>query len=144
MRGKIFTPEEANRMLPLVSRIADDIVATYLKVHSVLREFEAEKAQLAATDPTFEISSLTPNSRLGRLDADVARLLDRFQTLIEEIEALGGTVKDYERGCIDFYGEVDGRIVYLCWQRGEACIDHWHALEEGYANCQPIPLPSAA
>ena len=29
MRGKIFTPDEANQMLPLVSRIVDDIVRTY-------------------------------------------------------------------------------------------------------------------
>ena len=33
MKGKIFTPDEANRMLPLVSRIADDIVATYADVN---------------------------------------------------------------------------------------------------------------
>ncbi|MHC5010287.1 MAG: DUF2203 family protein, partial [Planctomycetota bacterium] len=45
MKGKIFTPDEANRMLPLVSRIADDIVATYGKVHAALKAFEAEKAR---------------------------------------------------------------------------------------------------
>ena len=34
--------------------------------------------------------------------------------MIQEIEALGGTVKDYEQGFIDFYGDVSGEIVYLC------------------------------
>ena len=30
MKGKIYTPDEANRMLPLVSRIADDIERDYI------------------------------------------------------------------------------------------------------------------
>ena len=146
MKGKIYTPDEANRMLPLVSRIADDIVATYAKVHQALRELEAVKAGTADPEeaPVSAASAADRETLRTRLDAEVARLLDVFQGLVEEIEALGGTVKDYERGCIDFYGEIDGEIVYLCWQRGEHSISFWHRLEEGYADRQPIPVPSAA
>ena len=156
MRGKIFTPDEANRMLPLVSRIADDIVATYAKVHHVIRQLEAEKARVSAPAPTADASPSTPPSptlttspevasqEILRLEAEIARLLDRFQGLVEEIEALGGTVKDYERGCVDFYGEVDGEIVYLCWRRGEDRISHWHRLDAGYGERNRIPLPTAA
>ena len=143
MKGKIYTPDEANRMLPLVSRIADDIVATYAKVHQALRELEAAKAR-ADEAGTSGGDPLDGPSLLTRLDTEVARLLDLFQGLVEEVEALGGTVKDYERGCIDFYGEVDGEIVYLCWQRGEDTISHWHALDEGYANRHQIEVPHAA
>ena len=141
MRGKIFTTDEANRMLPLVSRIADDIVASYARVHAALQAFETVKARGAdlpeTEQPDHEI-------RLTALDDEVARQLDAFQALIEEVEALGGTVKDYERGCIDFYGDVDGEIVYLCWQRGEDAIAHWHKLDEGYAKRQAIAVTSAA
>ena len=140
MKGKIFTPDEANRMLPLVSRIADDIVATYARVHEALKAFEAEKGR------QDEIESITESddARLDKLDREVAAQLDRFQGLIEEIEALGGTVKDYERGCVDFYGDLDGEIVYLCWQRGEEVICHWHRLEEGFASRKAIEIPSIA
>ena len=143
MKGKIYTPDEANRMLPLVSRIADDIVATYGKVHQALRELEAAKSAREET-ATAPDAAIARETLVRRLDAEVAGLLDGFQTLVEEIEALGGTVKDYERGCIDFYGEVDGEIVYLCWQRGEPAISHWHALDEGYADRHRIPVPHAA
>jgi hypothetical protein len=136
MKGKIFTPDEANRMLPLVARIADDIVGTYVDVNRALQEFEACKQ--AAEKDAFKAEELVQR------DADVARVLDRFQGLIEEVEALGGTVKDYERGFIDFYGEVDGEIVYLCWERGEPRIDHWHRLEEGFAKRRSLPMPVAA
>ena len=135
MKGKIFTPDEANRMLPLVSRIADDIVATYTRVQKTLEDLEALKAV-----EDEEVRDLQER----RLEVESARLLDRFQTLIEEIEELGGTVKDYERGCIDFYGEVDGEIVYLCWERGEDTIAHWHRLDEGFSARRAIPIASAA
>lgn len=132
MKGKIFTTDEANRMLPLVSRIAEDIVATYADVNRALQAFEAEKARAEADESRQAI--------LRERDEAVAAVLDRFQGLIEEIEALGGTVKDYETGMIDFYGEVDGEIVYLCWQRGEDRIDHWHRLEEGFGKRRPLPV----
>ena len=136
MKGKIFTPDEANRMLPLVSRIAEDIVATYADVNRALQANEAEKSRTEADETREPI--------LRERDQEVAAVLDRFQGLIEEVEALGGTVKDYERGMIDFYGEVDGEIVYLSWQRGEPRITHWHRLEEGNGKRRPLPVTAPA
>jgi hypothetical protein len=136
MRGKIFTVDEANRMLPLVARIADDIVATYGEVNGALQAYETAKGDTSGA-PAAE-------AELRRRDQEVGDVLDRFQGLIQEIEALGGTVKDYERGFIDFYGDVGGEIVYLCWSRGEDAITHWHRLEEGYAKRRDLPAVSAA
>ena len=70
MKGKIFTPDEANRMLPLVSRIADDIVASYADVNRALQAFEAEKARAEADETREPI--------LRQRDADVAAALDLF------------------------------------------------------------------
>jgi hypothetical protein len=137
MKGKIFTVDEANRMLPLVARIADDIVATYAEVNTALEAYEEEKGR-APHNPGRDIE-------LRRRDQEVGDVLDRFQGLIQEIEALGGTVKDYEQGFVDFYGDVHGEIVYLCWTRGEKAIGHWHRLEEGFAKRREIPpIASAA
>ena len=131
MKGKIFTVDEANRMLPLVARIADDIVSSYAEVNRALTAYEEEKAR-SSHNPCRE-------AELRRRDADVGDVLERFQGLIQEIEALGGTVKDYEQGFIDFYGDVSGEIVYLCWSRGETSISHWHRLEEGFAKRRELP-----
>ncbi len=136
MKGKIFTVDEANRMLPLVAHIADDIVATYADVNRALQAYEDEKTRAEADE--------TRLPELRRRDEEVANALDRFQALIEEVEALGGTVKDYERGLIDFYGEVDGEIVYLCWQRGEDHIRFWHGLDEGFGRRRPLPQTISA
>jgi hypothetical protein len=136
MRGKIFTVDEATRMLPLVTRIADDIVASYADVNLALQAYEAAKVAQDGTPGR--------DADLRRRDQEVGAVLDRFQGLIQEIEALGGTVKDYERGFIDFYGDVAGEIVYLCWSRGETEIRHWHRLDEGYAKRRDLPSVSAA
>lgn len=136
MRGKIFTVPEANRMVPLVARIADDIVATYGEVNRSLQGYEEAKA-VADQDDDAALE-------LRRRDAEVAEVLERFQGLIQEIEALGGTVKDYEHGFIDFYGDVGGEIVYLCWSRGETAITHWHRLDEGYGKRRDLPAVTAA
>ena len=136
MKGKIFTVDEANRMLPLVTSIAEDIVAAYADVNSALQTYEAAKVD-AERDPRAEAA-------LRQCDADVGDVLDRFQGLIQEMEALGGTVKDYEHGFVDFYGDVGGEIVYLCWSRGESAISHWHRLEEGFAKRRDLPAVSAA
>lgn len=137
MKGKIFSTDEANRMLPLVSRIADDIVRTYGEVTTALERFEAARVRAQGEDPGAE-------AELRERDAQVAAALDAFQLLIEEIEALGGTVKDYERGLVDFYGEVDGEIVYLCWQRGEDQVAHWHRLDEGFGQRRPLRVVARA
>jgi hypothetical protein len=136
MKGKIFSVDEANRMLPLVSRIVEDIVSTYGQVNSALAAYETVKAA-AEIDPSKE-------PELRARDAAVAELLDQFQALIQEIEALGGTVKDYERGFVDFYGEVDGEIVFLCWQRGEEHIGHWHRTDEGFGKRRPLQVAAPA
>jgi hypothetical protein len=136
MKGKIFTPDEANRMLPLVSRIADDIVATYEDVNVAIQAFEAERPKAEADESRLPL--------LRERDQEVTAALDRLQGLIYEIEALGGTVKDHQLGKIDFYGEVDGEIVYLCWQRGEDAIAYFHELEESSGERHPIPTKVAA
>ncbi len=116
--------------------IADDIVAAYESVNVAIQAFEAERPKAEADE-----------SRLPELrarDQEVTGALDRLQTLIYEIEALGGTVKDHQHGKIDFYGEIDGEIVYLCWQRGEDRIAYFHKLEESSGQRTPIPAEVAA
>ena len=141
MRGKIFTPDEANQMLPLVQRIVDDIIATYRQIHVALGTFEEVKRDVESASGATRVDL---ERELRYRDAEVSALLDAFQGLIEEIEALGGTVKDYEAGAVDFYGDVDGEIVYLCWMPGDDRVEFWHPLEDGYGKRRPLPASVAA
>ena len=47
-------------------------------------------------------------------------------------------IKDVERGLVDFPSILAGREVFLCWERGEDDVEHWHDLDSGYAGREQI------
>ncbi len=47
-------------------------------------------------------------------------------------------IKDIDRGLVDFPALRDGREVFLCWERDEDDIEHWHELDSGFAGREPI------
>ena len=44
----------------------------------------------------------------------------------------------HDAGLIDFYGLLDDRLIFLCWRYGEERISHWHEVDAGFADRQPI------
>jgi hypothetical protein len=60
------------------------------------------------------------------------------QLLIQEFESREIQIKDLERGLIDFPSIRDGREVFLCWEKDEEDIGHWHDLEGGYSGRERI------
>jgi hypothetical protein len=59
-------------------------------------------------------------------------LIDQMAAGVARIDALGLTLRDIERGLVDFPALVSGRQVWLCWQRGEPSIGWWHGLDTGF------------
>ena len=51
---------------------------------------------------------------------------------------MGITLRDIERGLIDFPALVGGRQVWLCWQLGETDVGFWHELETGFGSRRPL------
>jgi hypothetical protein len=121
----VYTADQANRALPLVRRIVDDVVQTHRRWRDVMRELEP----------------LTPSAHAERLAAlerealGLARELDAFE---RELDALDVALKDRQMGLVDFPGEWEGRRVWLCWRLGEPSVQYWHELEAGFAGRQPL------
>jgi hypothetical protein len=57
---------------------------------------------------------------------------------VKSILALGLTLKDLERGLVDFLGTRGGREVFLCWHHGEEDIAYWHEINAGFAGRHPL------
>ena len=128
---RVFSILQANRALPLVRRIAEDIVVQYGRWQEKVREFEMVTSQSTAD---------APDQRAERLQREVQELAAEIDGYIGELTDLGVEFKDYERGLVDFPGERDGRPVYLCWQLGEPEVRFWHELEAGFTGRQPIDM----
>ena len=126
---KQFTVEQANRTLPLVSRIVEDIVRTYAVWQDKVREFEVLSATVRAD---------VPNASAEALQREAGLLAEEIDRYIGEIAALGVEFKGFDLGLVDFPGEIEGRPVYLCWQLGEPAVQYWHDRDTGYEGRQPL------
>jgi hypothetical protein len=127
---KTFTLANANRTLPLVSRIVRDLVARYPRWRELVNEFELMTASQRAD---------APDPRVADLERQVSALAREIDGYILEITELGAEVRNpLDSGLVDFPGMHDGRPIFLCWQLGEETIEHWHERDGGFAGRQPI------
>ncbi len=124
----LWTPEKANRALPLVRRIADDLVVTYDKWRKLVAQFEVVSI---GTSPAS-------TAEAERLQRDVQRAAADIEGFMQELTELGVECKSLENGLFDFPCERDGRIVLLCWKYGERAVTHWHDVDAGFAGRQPL------
>ncbi len=125
---KYFTVDEANRTLPLVRRIVEDIVASH-------RELLDRMLEIRETRP---VHAPGPDRR-RQLEIEVADLTKRINGYIAELEKIGAQFKGFEEGLVDFYAEIEDQPVFLCWKLGEEQIEYWHELEAGYAGRRRLP-----
>ncbi len=124
---KLFTPEEANDLLPTVRQIVLKIQSH----HNLISTFKSA-AKEAANSAQFGGGGMESGSVYVKSLYELGKL-----TL--ELDSLGIQLKDYARGLIDFPSMRDGRVVLLCWQIGEGEeIEWWHDLETGFAGRKPL------
>jgi hypothetical protein len=133
---KIFTVEEANRTLPLVSKIVQDLVRDHRRWEDKVREFELA---------TVGSSPEHPDVIAELLQVEAQRLATDIEGYIAELNDLGVICKGMDTGLVDFRGQIDGRDVFYCWQLGEPCVQYWHEVDSGFVGRQilhPLVLTS--
>lgn len=118
---RIFTPYEANRTLPLVRSIVADILACGRSIR--------ERAERRGGEPG------------GGSEPRSNELRERLGDLLAELGRIGCEYKDwdFDRGLVDFPGEIDGLRVLLCWRSDEPAVLHYHGHLDGYAGRRAIP-----
>lgn len=116
-----FTLAQANRALPLVRRVVNDIVET--------------REQATQLQSRLESSSTKEQKRIQQ-DLDVA--IDKLHAYLDELTEIGCELKDFQVGLVDFIGNHQGREVYLCWKLGEEKIAYFHELSAGVAGRIPV------
>ncbi len=116
---KYFTPQEAQKTLPLVKQIVKDILKTANQIKDLAE----------AVGDGFEESK------------EVKSLTAEVHSFMSELEDLGCTYKDwnFEIGLVDFPSIINGREVLLCWRSDEDNITHYHGLLDGFAGRKLIP-----
>jgi hypothetical protein len=129
---RIFTPDDANELLPVVRPLVERMVEGK-------RALDA--AQAEADDVSTRISGNgggLPPARLAEVNAELTRRAAELAGALEEIQDLGVLVKDLDTGLVDFPSVREGRDVLLCWRLGEDEVAFWHGYDDGFAGRQPI------
>ncbi|MEM7263179.1 MAG: DUF2203 family protein [Planctomycetota bacterium] len=115
-----LTLEEIEGRLPLVRRIASDLVQTWRHVLQTRLELEAMQRDAADQDA----------DAIHDLAAELDRSVRRVQGYLAEVEQLGGCFQEYRRGVVTFPMQFDGRTVLACWMSGEDRVLGWHEKNE--------------
>jgi hypothetical protein len=134
---QVFTIEAANALVPRLSMMVGE---------QLLRRAEIEAMVKQLGDVSGETpESLNPlpgdSTDIHELKREILTRVEEYQRGWGDVEALGAVLKDPRIGLLDFYGHVDGRLVWLCWKYGETEIRHYHGLDEGYSGRKEIKPP---
>ena len=129
---RTFDIDQANAALtavaPLLATLADQRL-----------ELIRLRDRTLASSPAGPDGSGSVDEEEGRrLRLRMQGVIDQMAAAVAQIDTLGITLRDIERGLIDFPSEVDDRQVWLCWQLGEGRVEYWHEIDTGFEGRQPL------
>jgi hypothetical protein len=130
---KTFTLEEAQSLLPVVESL--------LK-RAIDGKQSAEEVEAGLNDLARRIylsgGMRVDTSAVAKQRAEIEAHLQRVRESITEIDSIGVQVKDLGAGLLDFPCRIDDQVVLLCWRMGEPTIEHWHTVDSGFQDRQPV------
>ena len=125
MEERIFTLAEANQLLP--------------QLRSILEEVEGEWSRMKALNPEIQkVRDRVPADAFTPHGVEYVEAVSHLLFRLHQIKDMGVVVKDVEKGLCDFPYMRHGRVVYLCWHRGESAVGFWHDIETGFASREPV------
>lgn len=134
MDWRVFTLEEVNDLVPKLSAAVKRQMQRRSELEGLLIRLGRELGDV----PERIVFDPREPSDVRDMKRDLARRIDEYRAGWREIEDTGAVLKDARTGLLDFYGTVDGKLVWLCWRYGESEVAHYHALQEGFAARRPI------
>lgn len=141
MGPKIFTPREAAALLPDLERLLDRMD----RVRDKLKRIKGKVDILEMLWGDELRSEENPDHReYGHYMEEIEQSKKEFDNVTRKFAELETVLKSAEHGLLDFYGVIEGRLVFLCWKRGEKGVEFYHHLEDGFQGRQPIPAEELA
>ena len=126
MRAKIFTLDEANKLIPELSLVFDKISQVRTKI-----ELIKEALNFAAQTKEYQEN---PDKMIERMSV----LAEELKRHIAEVQSYGCLVKDLENYLVDFYSVKENKLIFLCWKYGERDIKFWHEPQSGFKGRLPL------
>lgn len=130
----MFTLEEVNDLVPRLSEAVKRQLERRSEIEALLMQLGRELGDV----PERIVLDPADPTDIRDMKRDLVRRIEEYRAGWKAIEETGAVLKDARMGLLDFYGNVEGRLVWLCWRYGETEVTHYHALEEGFSGRKPI------
>lgn len=130
---RLFNVYEVNLLIPRLERDLDRMQQLLRDARQANRDKELVRAVGYNSD-----GHLIMAADYQEAERSLRRIVRELNDLIEGIHREGGQIKDIERGLVDFPAIIDGKRVFLCWQKGETKISYYHDERTGYAGRRPL------
>lgn len=131
---RVFTLEAVNALVPRLQTVVGRQLERRTAIEAVLIELGRELGDV----PERIVLDPADPTNVREMKRDLVSKIESYRAGWREVEAMGAVLKDPRIGLLDFYGEVDGKLVWLCWKYGESECAHYHALTEGFSGRKPI------
>jgi len=130
----VMTLEAANALVPRLRELMD---AQTARRRDIEERIDGLAKLLGKTPGALEVEA-GDSPEVREVKTDIVARLESYQAAWAPLEEMGAVLKDPRTGLVDFYGHVDGRLVWLCWRYGEDAITHYHQLNEGFSGRKRI------
>ncbi|HME58232.1 MAG TPA: DUF2203 domain-containing protein [Terracidiphilus sp.] len=130
---KTFTLEEAQSLLPVM----ESLLKRAIEGKQLAQQAESGLSELARRI-YLSGGMRVDTGKVAKLRADLEEHVQQVRESVAEIDAIGAQVKDLDTGLLDFPCRLDDQVVLLCWRMGEPAIEHWHSIDSGFKDRQPV------
>lgn len=132
---RVYSIDEVQELVP-------DLVRAFARVDAIREQLRVLHVRIGALELIWgdEVHAKS-NPDHGEFASHVAAmkaLEEEVEAITSSVNELSGEVKSVEPPLVDFYGVREGHLVHWCWTRGESRIEHWHHVDAGFAERQPV------
>ncbi|EIT86810.1 DivIVA family protein [Fictibacillus macauensis ZFHKF-1] len=124
---KYFTVEEANQLIPVISKELEELQALQRSFAQFYDELERVKK-----------SDNPPDDHFFQLESNLDLMEHEAQARIQAIHSLGVELKDIYDGLVDFPAIIDDEEVLLTWRQGEPTVVYYYPSHEYEAKSRAL------
>jgi hypothetical protein len=130
---KTFTLDEAQSLLPVL----ESLLKRAIEGKRLAEEVESGLSEISRR--IYLSGGMRVDAgKVAKLRAEMETHVQRIRESVAEIDSIGVQVKDLDAGLLDFPCRLDDQVVLLCWRMGEPAIEHWHPVDSGFKDRQPV------
>jgi hypothetical protein len=127
---RVFSIEEVDAMVPKLNALVGAQLARQATIDELLDQLTSHTGTL----PSTLGPEANDSDAVTAIKGDLRASFSEYKLGWDEIQALGAIVKDPKTGLLDFYGRIDGKLVWLCWRYGETELGYYHDLDAGFTG----------